>query len=453
MEREDLVTTFEDIVAKRDDDALRDLADTYHLADLAEALADMPDTDTQYVLSALAADRAGELIGFFPPEHQARLLAGMDRPTIVQLFRAMDADDQADVLQHMDETERVHILPALAQAERDAVLKLAAYDKSVVGAEMTSEYVTLEPNLTARAAIRQVREQAPNKETIYQTYVIDDQRHLIGTLSLRELIVAPPDTRVGDLMRREVVYARADDPRRTATDIIARYDLIAVPVIDNMDRLVGIVTYDDAMDVDSAETTDMFHKAGGSLSHMGISMRDASIDLLYRKRIVWLILLVFANIFSGAGIAAFEDTIAAHVALVFFLPLLIDSGGNAGSQASTLMVRALATGDARMQDWGRMLGREFFVALLLGLSMAAAVSLIGIARAGTEIAMVVAMAMVLIVIVGSLIGMSIPFVLSRLGRDPATASAPLITSIADITGVLIYFAIASAVLPSVTPPA
>lgn len=172
-------------------------------------------------------------------------------------------------------------------------------------------------------------------------------------------------------------------------------------------------------------------------------MLQASVGLLYRKRVPWLVILVFGNIFSGAGIAYFEDTIAAYVALVFFLPLLVDSGGNAGSQSATLMVRALATGDVKMSDWGRMLGREMAVAGALGLTMAAAVSLIGLWRGGPEIALVVSLTMVLIVLMGSVLGMSMPFLLSRFRLDPAAASAPLITSLADAIGVLIYFGMAT----------
>lgn len=447
MDRENLALTLKAAIAGGEHQAVAQLARHHHLADLAEVLAEMPDHAIRAVLGMLPAAASGELFGYFDAEHQARLISAMDRAAMLRLFRAMDADDQADLLQHLSETQREHVLPALAQAERDALLKLAAYEEGTVGAVMTSEYVTREPGLTARDAIEQIRRQAPDKETIYQAYVIDAERRLIGTVSLRELIVAPGEARVEALMKREVVFARADEPRRVAAELIARYDLIAVPVINGGERLVGIVTYDDAMDVDAEETTDMFHKAGGGLGHLGASLRDASVQLLYRKRVFWLVLLVFGNVFSGAGIAAFEDTIAAHVALVFFLPLLIDSGGNAGSQAATLMVRALATGEARLADWGRMLGREFAVAALLGVTMAVAVSVLGLLRGGPEIALVVALSMVAIVVVGSTIGMSVPFVLSRLNRDPATASAPLITSIADISGVLIYFAIATALLP------
>lgn len=198
-------------------------------------------------------------------------------------------------------------------------------------------------------------------------------------------------------------------------------------------------------DTEHIKTADNMHKGSG-VEDSNISIKNASIGMLYKKRVFWLVLLVFGNVFSGAGIAYFEEIITSYVALVFFLPLLIDSGGNAGSQSATLMVRALATGDIKPNDWGKMLGREVFVALGLGLSMAAAVYLLGLYRGGYEIAVVVGLSMIAIVLIGSLIGTILPFGLHKLNLDPASASAPMITSIADISGVLIYFAIASAVL-------
>lgn len=198
-------------------------------------------------------------------------------------------------------------------------------------------------------------------------------------------------------------------------------------------------------DTEHINKNDHLHHEG-NINNLESSIKNASISVLYKKRVFWLVLLVFGNIFSGAGIAYFEEIITSYVALVFFLPLLIDSGGNAGSQSATLMVRALATGEVKPNDWGKMLGREVFVALGLGLSMAAAVYLLGLYRGGYEIAMVVGLSMIAIVLIGSLIGTILPFGLHKLKLDPASASAPLITSIADISGVLIYFAIASAVL-------
>jgi magnesium transporter len=199
------------------------------------------------------------------------------------------------------------------------------------------------------------------------------------------------------------------------------------------------------MDVAEAEATEDILK-GGSISDLGGSLRQIKLFTLYRKRIFWLLLLVFANIFTAAGIAIYEDTIAKYAVLVFFMPLLIGSAGNAGSQASTLMVRGLGTGDVKMSDWGRLFAREILVALGLGLTMALAVSVLGQARGGTDIAIIVALSMVAVVMLGSLLGLSLPFLLKRLNLDPATASAPLVATIADAAGILVYFAIATSVL-------
>ncbi|MCC5976069.1 MAG: magnesium transporter [Rubellimicrobium sp.] len=275
--------------------------------------------------------------------------------------------------------------------------------------------------------------------------MLDSDRRLVGTVSLRDLIVARDDFTVEQVTRRKPPFVLASDDRDVAVQMIRRYDLLALPVLDHDGRLAGIVTYDDAMDTAHEAETESFHKTS-AVTGLGTNMLQATVGLLYRKRVPWLVILVFGNIFSGAGIAYFEDTIAAYVALVFFLPLLVDSGGNAGSQSATLMVRALATGDVKLTDWGRMLGREMLVAGALGLTMAAAVSVIGLWRGGPEIALVVSLTMMLIVVMGSLLGMSMPFLLSRFRLDPAAASAPLITSLADAIGVVIYFGMATVLL-------
>jgi len=309
---------------------------------------------------------------------------------------------------------------------------------------MTSDYAVLTAELTTGEALQKLREEALDQETIYRTYIIDSDRQLVGSVRLQDLFLAPSKARVADVMERNTHAVTVTDDQEQVAQQVARYDLLALPEVDAEGRLVGIVTHDDAMDVIQEEATKDFHRVGAS--KMVRNMRDASVFMLYRARIVWLILLVFGNIFSGADIAYFEDTITAYVALVFFLPLLIYSGSNAGSQSATLMVRALATGQVWLNDWSWMIGREVLVALLMGLSMAAAVSVIGIFRAGPESALVVALSMVIIVIVGSVISMLLPLALTKLNLDPATASAPLVTSTADAAGVLIYFAIATAFL-------
>jgi magnesium transporter len=426
-------------------ESLEGLVRHQHPADIAHVLRELEPSVAWRMLDLLPLPRQAEVFGYLDPATQVRLAHAVPRAKLAALVTEMHADERADLYNKMSDDQREALLPALAQAEREDIRRLAAYAEGTVGAIMTSDYALLGQSLTAREAIEHLRNQAQDKETIYRAYVVDDQRRLIGSLRLEDLILAPAGQRVGEIMERHTHAVRVDDDQEDAARQLARYDLLALPVVDGDGRLVGILTHDDALDVLQEEATEDFHRVG-SVGHIVGGLREASFRTLYQKRAPWLILLVFANIFSGAGIAYFEDTIAAYVALVFFLPLLIDSSGNAGSQSATLMVRALATGEVVLRDWGKMLGRELGVAVLLGITMAVAVSFLGVFRGGPEIAVVVALTMVIVVIVGSLVGMSLPFALSRFNLDPATASAPLVTSIADAAGVIIYFAIATAFL-------
>lgn len=423
-----------------------DAAATLHPADVAILLGQQEAQAAWDVLKSLPLARRAEVFGYLASETQTAVAALALPRALAELVTAMDADERADLWARLPETARQTLGPALAAAEREDIRKLAAYSEGTAGAVMTSEYAVLRPDFTARAAIEALRGQAASKETIQTAYVLSPQRRLLGTVNLEDLVLAPAERLVGEIMRTEPPFVRVGEPAEQAARVVARYDLPAVPVINGGEAMVGIVTADDAMDVAEAEATEDFEKAGGTGAGLVADLRKASVALLYRKRAGWLVALVFANILSGAGIAAFEDTIAAHLALIFFLPLLIASAGNAGSQASTLTVRALATGEVGISDWGRMLAREVLVALALGLTMAVAVSAIGFWRGGPEIALIVALTMVIVVLAGSLIGMSLPFILDRIKLDPASASGPLVTSIADVTGVLVYFAIASAIL-------
>ena len=230
---------------------------------------------------------------------------------------------------------------------------------------MTSDYATLLPTLTATQALDALRRQASDVETVYDAYVVDAGHRLLGVVSLRDILLARPRQTVADIMEPDPVTVRVDAEQEEAATLIARYDLIALPVVDEDGRMVGIVTADDAMDVAEEEATEDIYKSS-TVGEFEGSVRDAPLFALYRARIVWLVLLVFGNIFSGAGISYFEDTIAGNLALLFFLPLLIGSGGNAGAQSATLMVRALATGDVRVSDWRALFLREMVIGLALG---------------------------------------------------------------------------------------
>jgi magnesium transporter len=388
------------------------------------------------------------------------------RPLATETFVHLDRDDKNALLKDLTDEETRQLLAQLSPDDRTHLLSelpgqvvqraltllspedlaearlLLGYPTDSVGRLMTPDYVAVRADWTIGRVLQHLRVFGRQQETINRIYVVDERWHLLDDLELRSIILAEPDGAVRQLMDDSFVALPATADREEAVEFIRRHDLDAAPVVDSGGVLVGIVTVDDVLDVAVEEATEDFHKAG-SVEPILTSLREASVAFLFRRRVGWLMTLVFVNVFSGATLAYYQDTIAASLALIFFLPLLIASAGNAGAQSATLMVRAMATGDVRMRDWFEVAGKELVVASALGTVMALAVSLLSVYRAGTEVGVIVALTMIVVVVIGSLIGTSLPFVLRRFDLDPATASAPLVTSIADITGVLIYFSIAS----------
>lgn len=416
-----------------------------HAVDLADWLEQLPRSDALEYLAALPLARRADAFGYLPLHVQAEFARAMARHQLAEIVTEMDSDDRADLFKYLTADEQQRLMRDLAQDERDDIRRLAAHAEGTVGAIMTTDYATLGARMNAQEAIAALRRGAPEKETIYRSYVLDDEHRLIGSVRLHELILAADQTLVADIMDSTPVSVPVSASQEDAARMIAHYNFLALPVVDTEDRLVGIITHDDAADAMQAETTEDFQKISTVLPFTQ-SLREIGIGVLYSKRIFWLSLLIFGNLFSGAGIAYFEDTILAYVSLVFFLPLLIDSSGNAGSQSATLMVRALATGDVALRHWRDLILRELLIAAALGATMALLILPVGVLRGGPAIAIVVGLTMFLLVIVGSLVGMSLPFLLSRLRLDPATASGPLVTSISDAVGVMVYFSIATLVL-------
>ncbi|CBL43874.1 Magnesium transporter [gamma proteobacterium HdN1] len=443
---EELVNTVTELIQNNRITSATDRLKSLHPSDIADIITQLPASQSWRVLERLP-ERA-EVFAYFEPEQQIRLATELPRLSLARLMNEMSADERTDLFKRFSRGVRESLLQALALDEQEDIRILASHMEGTAGAIMTTELVILRKAMTVARAMAMLRKEAPEAETIYHAYVVDLNRKLIGVVSLRELLIADPEARIADLMISEVVSAKVTDKQEEIARTIARYDLLALPITDDEGTLLGIVTYDDAMDVVNEEVEDDFHKSAGMGTVTG-SFKEASIYLLYRKRVFWLVFLVFGNLFSSAGIAHFEDIIASNLVLVFFLPLLVGSGGNAGSQSSTLMVRAIATGDVEVKDWLQLIGRETLVALALGGTMGAAVASLGYWRGGSEIAIVVCLSMVSIVLVGCLVGLSLPFVLDRLGFDPAGASAPLVTSICDATGVVLYLFIASQLLVGV----
>ncbi|MDD2448537.1 MAG: magnesium transporter [Sulfurimonas sp.] len=414
--------------------------DSFKLASLIESKKDENDiilfrllnrTQTKEVFSLLSYDKQYDIIKKL----------GQNTHKLSILLNDMDPDDRTAFFEELPEEITQKLIQALSPKEQSIAIKLLEYPEDSIGRLMTPEYVAIRPEHTVEEAFAHIRKYGRDSETLNVIYVVDKKRKLLDDLRIKELILALPTQKVSELLDYRFIALNAMDDQEKAIATFQDYDRVALPVLRKDGVLLGIVSIDDIMDVVEEESTEDFHKFGSFSEAISNPLKERVFNL-YKKRIVWLVALVFMNIFSGAALANFETLIESMVALVFFLPLLIDSGGNAGSQSATLMIRSLAIGDVKLTDWYKLIAKEIGVALLLGGTMALAVGLVASFRA-PEVVFVVCTTMVIVVLVGSLIGLLLPFVFTKLKLDPATASAPLITSIADISGVIIYFSIAS----------
>ncbi len=410
---------------------------------LADIIEEMDEQDDIILFRLLPREQAKNTFQYLSHDKQEQIIEGLAKNVnrVASLLNDLDPDDRTAFFEELPGNITQRLIQLLSPEERSIAIRLLGYPEHSIGRLMTPEFVAVKSEYTVAQALDHIRHYGRDSETLNLIYVIDEKWKLIDDIRIREIILAQPDQLIKDLMDEHFVALNALDDQEVAIRVFQDQDRIALPVTDSDGVHIGIVTIDDVMDVVEEETTEDFHKFG-SFQAAIVNPLKASIFFLYQKRIVWLIALVFMNVFSGAALASFEKIIQSAVSLIFFLPLLIGSGGNAGAQSATLMIRSLAVGDVEMKDWFRLIGREVMVSFLLGITMAAGVSIIASVRAPQYI-LIVASTMVLAVMTGSLIGLLLPFIFTRLKIDPATASAPLITSIADISGVIIYFSIAS----------
>jgi len=321
------------------------------------------------------------------------------------------------------------------------------YPDGEAGSIMTEAYVTLERHMTARQAIESVRQQAEGKETIYYAYVVDEARTLIGVVSLRELIVAEGDVMVSDIMRRQVIVGRVDDSKDRIAEKIARHDVLALPIVNQTDKLVGIVTVDDALDEAMADRSRAVAQFGGNAPIGGgadLSFRSSTFQQLFSTRAFWLAILTVFGVVTSTFVAAQEEILSEIIILAAFIAPIIDAGGNTGSQSATLIIRSMALGEVQWRDLWFVIRRELPVVLTLGLTIGALEAILAFFSkgVGVDVLLVVGLSMGICMILGGLIGALLPFAAKRIGTDPATLSAPLITSIMDLLGVLVYFGLA-----------
>ena len=447
------MTTLEELVESGDIERLNDRLNELNTVEIAEELARLDVEQRAVPFRLLAKDRAIEVFETLDPADQQALLDSLRDERVVQLFEDMDPDDRARLVDEMPAKVARRLLGGLSPWERALTSTLLGYPEDTAGRIMSPEYVSLRAGMSAEQAIEKVRRAGRSAETVYALPVTDDQRRLIGALGLRDLVLAEPDQRVGDLMETDVYSARVDDDQETVARLIGEANLLALPIVDTEQRLVGIVTVDDAIAVLEEEETEDIARTGGA-EPVGRPYFTVSVFRLARTRIVWLFLLILAAGLTAGVLKLFESDIARIVQLALFIPLLIGTGGNTGAQSATTVVRALAVGEVRFEDLPRVVAREARVGLMLGLGLGAVaflpvfafLTLVDTTEYARSIAIIVSVSIVTICTYASTVGSLLPILAGRVGLDPAVLSAPSITTIVDASGLVIYFLIAKVVL-------
>jgi len=387
------------------------------------------------------------IFSYFDLRDQLQLVETVPRESFSRLIEEMAPDDRVDLLERLDPERVENLLPMVAQAERRDIQRLLSFPDDSAGSIMTTEYASLPAEATAAEALEQLRQQAPDRETIYYVYVIDDGRRLRGFISLRDLILARPETRVNEIMERDVISVRVDDDQEEVAQRLARYDFIAIPVVDAQNQLVGIVTHDDAMDVAQEEADEDAYRSGAVVPLQDDYLSTSLVTLAW-KRGGWLVVLLFAAVLTALALQSMRQGPQADDLkwMVLFIPLVLASGGNAGSQSATLIIRALAISQLERRESVKVLLRELVLAGLLGGGLAVLSFLAAMGFVEIDKAAVVGITVFLVVAMGTVTGAMLPLGFQKMGLDPALMSNPLIAAVVDVVGVIIYYNVARIVI-------
>jgi magnesium transporter len=351
-----------------DGDGLREFCEAMHPASTAEFLEELDAREIWQVLSHTSAERQAGILQYFPEQRKLELVRGASRDRLARIIESMASDDRVDLLKDVDDDLREDLLPLVAQAEREDIRKLLSYPEDSVGAVMTTDYAWFSEGLTAGEALARLRLIAPDRETIYYVYVLDASRKLVGVVTLRQLILAKPASKLGEFMERSVISVQATENKEQAAQKLAHYDFIAMPVVDAEGRLVGIITHDDVIDVVVQAATEDAYRMG-AVGPIEEGYLETSFATLWRKRAFWLSCLFLGQMFTFTAMTYYDNAISTVVALTFFVPLCLSVGGNSGSQAATLITRAMALSQVSVSDWFRVLRHELLMGVALGLAL------------------------------------------------------------------------------------
>jgi magnesium transporter len=447
-------TRLEDAIRLRDFVGLRDAVEVLTPSELADLIGELPAEQQATVFRVLPRATAAATFEYLPYDKQEELLKSLAQEEAAAILNDMSPDDRTRLLEELPATVTRQLLSLLDERERAVAVQLLGYPENSVGRFMTPEYIAVGPDWTVRQVLDYVRKHGQDKETLNLVYVVDDDGVLIDDVRMRRFLLADPERRVRDLMDRSFTALKATDDRETAVKVFRQADLAALPVTDTEGVLIGIVTSDDVLDMAEELATEDIQMLGGSEA-LDEPYMQIAFHRMVRKRAGWLVILFIGEMLTATAMGFFEKEIARAVVLALFVPLIISSGGNSGSQAATLVIRALALGEVTLRDWARIVRREIFSGLALG----SILGLIGFLRIAVWsafsdlygphwllVAVTVGLALVGVVMWGTLAGSMLPLVLRGLGFDPASSSAPFVATLVDVTGLVIYFTVAAIIL-------
>lgn len=443
-----------ELIHKRQFTDLKDILIDWTPTDIADLVLSLSDEEQFLIFRLLPKELAADVFEYLDFDTQLLLFHSMSGEKISEVLNEMSPDDRTALFEEMPPNAIKQMMEYLTTDERKVALQLLGYPENSVGRLMTPDYIAIKENWTVQETLDYIRQYGQDKETINVIYVVDDNRKLIDDIRIREFLLAPLETVVSDLMDGNYISLKVNDDQEAAIELFKKYDRVALPVTDSSGILVGIITVDDVLDIVEEETTEDIHKIAG-IQALEDSYTSTSIFQMIKKRAGWLSILFVSEMFTATAMGYFEKEIAQAVVLALFVPMIISSGGNSGSQASTLIIRSLALGEITLKDWFYVFRREIFSGLLLGLILAAIgflrISIWQIADStyGSNwllVAATVSISLIGVVTWGSLMGSMLPFILKKLGFDPATSSAPFVATLVDVTGIVIYFTAAHFIL-------
>lgn len=426
---------------------IKSILEELNEVDIAEILDELDKHNTLLIFRMLPKDIAVEVFAHFEPESQIEIIESITDKELKDILDELFFDDMIDLIEEMPANLVNKILKHATADERKLINQFLKYPPDSAGSLMTIEYVDLKRAMTVKEAMKYIKETGLTKETVYTCYVTDRNRKLEGIISLRLLVTSPEDAVIADLMEEDVIYVNTHDDQETVASIFRKYGFLALPVADKENRLTGIITVDDIMDVMEQEATEDF-QIMAAMSPSEHPYMTSSVFLLSKKRISWLLVLMVAATISGSIISSYEDLLSSAVVLAAFMPMLMNTGGSSGSQTSTLIIRGFATGEIEMKDALRVLWKEFRVSLVVGAVLAAVnfARLMLITRAGMNVSITVSLTLMVTVVIAKLVGGLAPMAAKLLNIDPAIMAAPLITTVVDAISLLVYFSIATALL-------